>query len=571
MGIMRAHHYLPAKIAVFSALFAICCFVFISDVFAAESKKEKRPGTEPGTLATPTKIFTGRTSLPAPTSQVQSVVTKSAVVDPIEIEAGHVLRRIGFGPNKKDLKTYAKKGFASYINEQLNPNGISDGKANKKMPKVPKSEDNIEDSDMIRRWYIRMIWTRRILQEKMTLIWHEHFSTSQEKVVSGALMLEHENNLRKYALGNFRDFLIKMSQDQAMLIWLDNDYNRGDLYNLPTDTGQKPNENYAREFLQLFSTGTTLLNIDGTPILDGSNNPIPAYTEEDILHVSLAMSGWNTPYPRRFNNVEFVSCIHNDDTKTLFAGDVGGGVVIPGHAECDPAGEDETTAVVDAVLTRRADTVAAFISKMLIQKLVTETPDPAYVAAVATVFRDTNWNIKEAVRTILNYSAEGVGGTPEILKAENIRSMHKEPIEYAIGAVRAFGAKTKDYELLDWTFDMGQLAYWPPSVFSFYPPGNKGALVSTAYVFIRDRVADEYVRGWSDTYIQIEKLMSRNNLDTAEDAVAFLEEQMLAHPISEPNRTTLLNYAGGATADIDDTKMRGLIWLVMTSPDYQRN
>jgi hypothetical protein len=65
--------------------------------------------------------------------------------------------------------------------------------------------------------------------------------------------------------------------------------------------------------------------------------------------------------------------------------------------------------------------------------------------------------------------------------------------------------------------------------------------------------------------------MSRNNLDTAEDAVAFLEEQMLAHPISEPNRTTLLNYAGGATADIDDTKMRGLIWLVMTSPDYQRN
>ena len=56
-------------------------------------------------------------------------------------------------------------------------------------------------------------------------------------------------------------------------------------------------------------------------------------------------------------------------------------------------------------------------------------------------------------------------------------------------------------------------AYWPPSVFSFYPPGNKGALVSTAYVFIRDRVADEYVRGWSDTYIQIEKLMSKFNLE----------------------------------------------------------
>ena len=128
-----------------------------------------------------------------------------------------------------------------------------------------------------------------------------------------------------------------MSQDQAMLIWLDNNYNRGDLYDIPTDIGNKPNENYAREFLQLFSTGTTLLNIDGTPILDGVGNPVPAYTEEDILHVSLAMSGWATPWPRRFNNVEFRSCIHNDDTKTLFTTDPQGGIVIPGHAECNPA------------------------------------------------------------------------------------------------------------------------------------------------------------------------------------------------------------------------------------------
>ncbi|HSE41837.1 MAG TPA: DUF1800 family protein, partial [Acidobacteriota bacterium] len=286
---------------------------------------------------------------------------------------------------------------------------------------------------------------------------------------------------------------------------------------------------------------------------------------------SLAMSGWNTPWPRRFNNVEFVSCIHNDDTKTLFATDPQGGIVIPGHAECNPAGEDETAAVVDAVLTRRADTVAAFISKMLIQKLVTETPSPAYIAAVATAFRDSGWEIKEAVRTILTWSSDGLGGTPEFLKPENMRSMHKEPIEYAMGAIRAFNGKTKDFELLDWTYVMGQLAYWPPSVFSFYPPGNRGALVSTAYVFIRDRVADEYVRGWSDTYIPLERVMTKFDLFTVEDAVTFLENQVLAYPISEPNRTTLLTYAGGSTAPLDETKFQGLIWLVMCSPDYQRN
>ena len=349
MGILRTHPYSFAKIAVLFALFAsIFCFAFVSDVFAAESKRNNRPGTEEPSIATPTKIFTGRAPLPVPTGAVRSIDETSAV-EPITIEGGHVLRRIGFGPNKKDLKNYKKKGFNNFINEQLNPSSINDDKANNKLPGIPKNEDNILDSDMIRRWYIRMIFTRRVLLEKMTLIWHEHFSTSQEKVQSGALMLEHENNLRLYALGNFREFLIKMSQDQAMLIWLDNNYNRGHLYDIPTDTGSKPNENYAREFLQLFSTGTTLLNIDGTPILDGSGNPKPAYTEEDILHISLAMSGWYTPWPRRFNNVEFRPWIHNNDNKTLFATDPQGGIVIPGHALGDPNGEVETAAVVDAV------------------------------------------------------------------------------------------------------------------------------------------------------------------------------------------------------------------------------
>jgi uncharacterized protein (DUF1800 family) len=571
MGKSRTHHCLSARFAVIFAFFAaIFSFTFSNEVFAT-SEREKNRNLEEASIATPTMIQTGRAPLPAPTAGFQSNFNEAALVDPAYMEAGHVLRRIGFGPSKKDLKNYKKKGFTKYIDEQLNPNSLEDGKAFKKMPKVPSNEDNIEDGDMIRRWYIRMIWTRRILQEKMTLIWHEHFSTSQEKVASGALMLEHEDLLREYALGNFRDFLVEMSKNQAMLIWLDNDYNRGDLYNIPTDTGIKPNENYGREFLQLFSTGTTLLNIDGSQILDGSNNPVPAYSEADVLHVALAMTGWDTPWPRRFNNVQFRPCIHNDDDKTLFADDAAGGIIIPGHPRCDANGAVETAAVVDAVLARRADTVAAFISKMLIQKLVTETPSPAYIAAVATAFRDSGWEIKEAVRAVLTWSSDGIGGTPELLKPENWRSMHKEPIEYAIGAIRSFNAKTKDFELLDWTFVMGQLAYWPPSVFSFYPPGNRGALVSTAYVFIRDRVADEYVRGWSDTYIPFERVMSKFDLETVEDAVAFLETQVLAYPISEPNRTTLLTYAGGSTAPLDETKFQGLIWLVMCSPDYQRN
>jgi uncharacterized protein (DUF1800 family) len=549
---------------------AIACFLFTAEILA-DSNDQKSVSREDRTP--PVFLHTGRSPLPASTGLTSAPT--ATTVDPLVIEGGHVMRRIGFGPSKKELKVYKKKGFAAYIDEQLNPNSIYDAKAENKLPTIPSDIDDIYDDDLIRRWYIRMEWTRKLLQEKMTWIWHEHFSTSMEEVDKAALMLDHEELLRRHSLGNFRDFLIDMTKDQAMLFWLDNNRNNAKDSNCADSEVPIPNENYAREFLQLFTTGEHLLNIDGTPVLDNNGLQVPAYAEEDIDQIALALTGWYVPYPRERNNskfgcVEGEPCYHNACDKAFFLNDPEGPVLIPGQSGA--AGASETTWVIDAVLGRRTVTVAAFISKMLIQKLVTETPSPEYVQAVATQFIATNWNIKEAVRTILTWSSDGT--TPEILKPENMRSMHKEPVEYLIGAIRAFNAKIKDVkdnyydDTIDWTYDMGQLAYWPPSVFSFYPPGNRGALVDTSYVFIRDRVADEYVRGYSDTFFAPEKLIGKFNLTTPEAAVTYLEERMLAYPISEPTRTYLLTYMEGR---VDPVKLRGLIWLVMTSPDYQRN
>jgi hypothetical protein len=173
------------------------------------------------------------------------------------------------------------------------------------------------------------------------------------------------------------------------------------------------------------------------------------------------------------------------------------------------------------------------------------------------------------VRTILTW--KDANQVVEFLKPENQRSMHKEPIEYMIGAIRALNGKIKDGASLNWTYDMGQLAYWPPSVFSFYPPGNKGALVSTAYVLIRDRIANSYVLPKSTnkkTFFASDKLISKFHLLTPEDAVSLIEQKMLAAPISEPNRTTLLNYMEGR---VDDEKIQGLVWMVMCMPDWNRN
>jgi uncharacterized protein (DUF1800 family) len=568
MGKMRTQSRSLWRFAAIPAIIAAIVFLSFTADLSAEKIKHFSPAKDIPSIATPTFIQTGRVPLPPPTGLVQTDPKKPSTVDPLAMEAGHVIRRLGFGPSKKELKVYMSKGYANYINEQLNPNSIDDGKAFNKMPSVPEDIDKVYDSDMIRRWYVRMQWTRRILQEKMTWFWHEHFSTSMEKVGTAALMLDHEEVLRQYSMGNFRDFLIAMTKDQAMLLWLDNDRNNGSNYDCSgTSDDGRPNENYAREFLQLFSTGTTLLNIDGTPRLDGGGLPLPAYTEDDIDNVALALTGYYVPYPRKRDNTGWYDPRHSLCDKTLFANDVDGPPITIVSGTTEQEHEAETDQIVDAVLTRRADTVAAFISKIFIQKFTTETPSAAYVQAVATVFRDSGWDIKEMVRTILTWQDPNTQ-VVEFLKPENQRSMHKEPVEYLIGAIRSLNGKIKDEASLNWTYAMGQLAYWPPSVFSFYPPGNRGALVDTSYVLLRDRTADYYVRGYNKTFFVADKLIAKFNLLTPEDAVTFMEQKFLAYPISEPNRTTLLNYMEGR---VDEEKLEGLVWAIMCSPDYQRN
>ncbi|HSP05898.1 MAG TPA: DUF1800 domain-containing protein [Acidobacteriota bacterium] len=473
-------------------------------------------------------------------------------VDPQKVLAGHLLRRLGFGPSKKEIKKVLKMGYNSYIDKQLNPNSIDDSKAFGKLPRVPN--DFYDDYTLIRRWYIRMVWTQRLLQEKMTLIWHEHFSTSNQKVRAAGFMQDHEDLMRRYALGDFRSFLIDMTKDQAMLIWLDNNYNDG---NATDDQGNPlpPNENFAREFMQLFTMGTKTLNIDGTPKLNGSGDPYPPYAETDVREVARALTGWYAPWPYKHNNSQFGPQWHDEGNKTIL------GTTLIGRTGND--GANEVGDVVNIILNGdpdRTNTVAAFISKELIMKLATETPSPAYVQAVATAFRDSNWSIKAAVEAILK--------NPYFTDPTVVRNQYKEPIEQYIGMIRALAGKTKGEELVGWTSDSAQLVYYPPSVFSFYPPGNKGALITTATVFIRDRIADEYARGWSNTFFNPSKLIGKYDLTTPTAVADFLEDKMLAAPMATATRDEIINYMQGT---VDEDNLRGAIWLLLCSPDFQRN
>jgi uncharacterized protein (DUF1800 family) len=471
---------------------------------------------------------------------------KSRDYDQQRLLAGHLLRRIGFGPNRTEMARVLQIGQTAYIDEQLDPRSIDDSAAEIRF--APESHGYYFDYKYIVRWYTRMVFSRRQLQEKMTLLWHEHFATSDAKVGLGHLMKAQEETLRKRCLGSFRTLLVEMTRDKAMLYWLDNNYNSGTDRD---DAGNliPPNENYARELLQLFALGTEQLNLDGTPVLGPDGAPLPNYTETDVREIARALTGWFTG-ERETGPARFSPDIHDSGDKTIL------GTTVRGRSGND--GTLEVEDVVDAIMSHPS--LAPFISKELILKLATETPTPGYVARVAAVFKQTNGNLKATVRAILT--------DPEFTSDAVVRTQFKTPIEQIIGTLRALDAKTSGNALYGWCRETGHLVYYPPSVFSFYRPGQKGAFVNTAKASHIDSVADSIVTGYNDTHIDARKLIRRNRLKTPEQVVDFLSDALLAAPLDPAVRARIVAYMDGR---VNEEKFRGAVWLILVSPDFQRN
>src|SRR6186713_871190 len=237
----------------------------------------------------------------------------------------HLLRRIGFGAAPGDVQRYAELGYATALNELINYQDIHDdvddhiGEPGYVLFTVtgrPVPATNIAQARQ--RWLFRMVHTDRPLQEKMTLFWHNHFATAYSKVsgeigaVEGALAMvakpsEHPTGLegqlelmRRMATGNFRDLAIAMSRHPAMIVWLDG----------RTNLKAKPQENFARELMELFTMG------------------VGNYTEEDVYAGARVFTGWNltnrqaaatTPYYNFFYNAAQHDTTAKDFTFPIYA------------------------------------------------------------------------------------------------------------------------------------------------------------------------------------------------------------------------------------------------------------
>jgi uncharacterized protein (DUF1800 family) len=283
------------------------------------------------------------------------------------------------------------------------------------------------------------------------------------------------------AFGNYRDILYQETLNPAM----------GEFLNMDTSTKDDPNENYAREVMQLFSIGTELLNQDGST-QNGASGPLPTYDQSVIDEFKRVYTGWfvdqvTCPPPNSgaqcddwVDPMSFDPDLHDTDTKTLFAGFPGGPLTLP----AGQTGDQDLNQAIDAIFNH--PNVGPYVAREMIHSLVTSNPSPDYVERVAGFFNDdgsgTRGKLWPVVKAILLDPEARTDPT------DPVYGHLREPALYLNNVMRAFHAMSydrttqSDGNLENFTRDMGQKIWKPPTVFSYFPqfyaapPASAGVL-----------------------------------------------------------------------------------------------
>jgi uncharacterized protein (DUF1800 family) len=455
----------------------------------------------------------------------------------------HLLRRAGFGGIPAEIDQYLALGFEGAVERLLNPEKIAqpdlDARLNNLVLDPARNPTAFPDLQV--EWFNRMIATQRPLQEKMALFWHGHFATANSKVNSPFLMRKQYQLFLSLGLGNFRDLVIAVSKDPAMLIWLDGNQNRA----------KAPNENYGRELLELFVLG------------------IGNYTENDVKAAARAFTGWfftgerSTAPGKHFIGGEFTfqDKQHDKNPKTFLGQNIGA-----------PANGDwlqDGLAVIDTALKQPA--CARFIAGKLFSFFVWDAPEPATVAPFADLFAKDH-DLRNLLRALLL--------SPEFSSERAYRAKIKGPAEYAAGLLRALGVPNATRDTIASTRRMGQELFNPPNVggwtsgLGWIGPG--GILERTNYA---NKTVTARQTNNATVAFDPAKLLAGKNLTTPEQLADEFIGLLLDGNATSDQRAALVAYlrlndkGQPGTFALDartlDSKVRGLIHLVASTPTYQ--
>jgi hypothetical protein len=454
----------------------------------------------------------------------------------------HLMRRAGFGASRAELEERAAKGYEATVEELVHPEQCEPAdeyvllryQPGALLPGGMPPGGNIN-------WVYKMVNTRRPLEEKMTLFWHHVFATGNSKVDNYDQLLEQINMLRRMGMGNYRDLLVALAKNPAMIYWLDNNENHK----------KAVNENWGRELLELFSMG------------------VGNYTEKDVREASRAFTGWNIavkiprlPYGRFPWQFEYIPEDHDDGEKEFL-----------GH-KGRFNGED----IIDIIVQQPA--CHRFIARHLYNFFVADEPqvpswqitpprDPQAIDTLARAFKESGYNMRAVLRVLFN---------SDFFKQARFAKI-KSPAELVISTLRLTGGAEfprphYGEEIAMQPTYMGQDLLNPPSVEGWHTGRewiNSGSLMSRIN-FVADMVGNVQLPGVRDL---INRLKARGPLspealvDACLDLIGPLE-------VGTETRQELIEQAreGGELrwdAHNAEQRVAEMLQLIVAMREYQFN
>jgi uncharacterized protein (DUF1800 family) len=422
------------------------------------------------------------------------------------------LRRAGFGAAPEELEAYRDMGFESAVKRLSDYKGtaVSPSSAPPEIPLTYSGRAVDNELYILADWWLnRMAQTTRPLEEKMTLFWHNHFATGYSKVENGYLMYKQNDFLRANALGNFRDILTGITSDGAMLVWLDGNANGK----------ANPNENYAREVMEVFTTG---------------RGP---YTEADVQSAARIFTGYSV-------GADGTGVWHpdqHDDGLKTYLGQTGN--LMPQDA-------------ID-ILAARPET-AANLSTELFEFFAYPNPPHEAIDSLTALYFESDYSVMALVEAILT--------SDEFLSQKAYMANVKSPAEYVATALRSLSAKAEPLSGAATIDSQGQLLFDPPSVFG-WPSGigwiNAGSMVERYNFPLNIVTADQD----SSSGLDPDSIFGED-MSLAEGVQSL---SSILFPDGMPDEAT--NVIRTSTAGLTDPSQRAIntVRLIMSSPFYNLN
>ncbi len=467
-------------------------------------------------------------------------------------KAAHLLNRAGFGGRPDEVERYARIGLDAAVDELMNFERVPEtfpapdfsslrnlweSVARLYQSRTPERERfeariiavraDLQKLQEVRDWWVRrMIQTRRPLQEKMVLFWHGLLVSGRPDARLTENLFNQNELFRRSALGNFKALILAIARDPAMLEYLDNESNRKG----------KPNENFARESMELFTLG------------------VGNYTEQDVREAARAFTGWT----RRGFEFSFDPRQHDDGPK-IFLGRTG-----------NLNGGD----IVNIIFEQSA--AARFLPRRLFEYFVYMRPDESLVDELAEVFRGGNFDVAPVVRTLLT---SNVFYSPRAM-----RTQVKSPAQLVVGTARLLDLDGGQVSMLIRAMDlMGQALFYPPNV-GGWPRGE--SWINTATILIRYNLSGLVLTGGMPGLVRrpaarpplpagVARMVE--GASTAGEAIDRLVNGLTFGAMDEKRKGALLQAMGASSPAVPfalsradaDGKFRSAVHLLLCSPEYQ--